>query len=698
MSRVKIVGLVILSIIAILLLALHILLPHLLHLDEIRSVAEKKASEAFGRRITISGAKLSLLPNPGIRFEDISISDVVDFNPDPVVNLTSLDLSTEWDSIFMGRLDFNKISIVEPKVRLIRNARGAWNFEETALAISGAILPLSWQNKEIQKLVEFPLPVTFAIQVLTVIDGEVLLEDVAKSIFSNDLLFKGINARLTNDGFDSPVMVSASLDAPGEDSRVLVDGEVGPLGKDPKLDQISVDITVNAQELKFKSAAIPAVGIPLVITGGFQTKESIRGTLGEGFRFEQSAEFVDVSLDSEKGFPVARDLSGSLQQKGMVHPASHSIQIDHFNLVVEDMNLTATGKVRHNGILPELDLKFQSSMIDLSDLAKHFPDIESRMSVVGNLSAKGLMTGTVGKDLTASLEAVSSFIEMDRGPLLLNRTERTGEPDRPSHVDGDLPYLLPPNLPLSVSARITVADGRFEWISFSDLKSEIRVKNRWASLDKMEFSAFGGRITGSSWFNMRKLPATYGNDIRIRNMEIDRFLTSFAGLEGILYGTASLDLFVSGRGRNMDQFKETTTGLGKFQITSGKYTPANFLKEVLEAASLKTGFLHSDETEFNSMDSNIAVRGGRIDFTSLDCVADDWGLKGSGIIGLDQSLSLRYRMILSDSTASKIGAENLKTLPKDKNSHFQIPFRLSGTFTSPLFSFDSKAMDQIAEK
>ena len=693
MGRAKKIGLISLSVIALILALFFVGVPRLLHLDRARAIAQERATEVLGREVTISRAGLSLLPGPRVRFKDISIADSAGFGSGPVIHMGSLDLVVGWKAMLQGRVEVQRLILVDPRITFFRNSRGAWNGRETMLLLGGALLSGVGNGSGIDLGNDFPMPVSLSFKDVRIKDGEVVFRDQSAEVLSRDLSVHGIDAAISCSDAGAPITITASIKPLGRHSRIDVNGTVGPVGERPDPTRIPIDISLSTDNFRLEEVSLPLKDIPLILSGTVRWEETIAGSVKGGFLFEQEAEFADVRIDSQRGFSIIRSLSGSLSQQGRIQPEVPSIQLERLELTAGGARFSASGSVRHSGVLPEVDLRFESGRIDLARLLKHFPDLARRIVAKGDLTIKGMAKGTATKDLKASVDITSTYIEMDRGPLLM---EKASDSDREASLSRDHYEILPPSLPMSVSAKLSVSEGRFEWVTFSDLTADLRIRNRWASLDRMAFSAFGGRISGSSWFNMRDLPASYGNDVEIRDMEIDRFLTSFAGLKGIMYGKASLDLFVSGRGRNMDQFKETTTGLGQFRIASGRYTPASFLRGALEAASLPVDGSLPDQTEFDSMDSTIAVRGGKIDFSGLTCSAADWELAGSGIIGLDQGLSLRYFMTLSDSVASRIGEDRVANLPRDNQGRLQIPFTLSGTFTSPEFSLDSDAVRKSA--
>jgi len=692
MGSAKKIGFVSLSIVALVILVLILALPYLLPLDQARKIAEEKATEAIGRQVTISRVGLALLPTPYVRLEDISAADPSGGGTVSDIRMSSLELGLTWSSLLKGRVQVNTITAVEPGVTLLIEPGDVWNLQRKGEIVVVSLLSGIRLASEAALDKDLPVRVSLSVADVKVKGGEVVLRDLSGKVLDKDISFGSIDAAFTYISPEAPLKFNASLNLPGSHSTITANGTIGPIGEETDGGNIPLEIFGKAVDLKLKETPVPVKDIPLAVSGTFRSEGIVSGTFVQGFQFRQKAEFSDVKVSSDKGFAIVQDLGGSLIQAGDINLADNLIELDKFEFTAGDALFSAKGAVSHNGILPHIDMTYESNRIDLADFVKYFPDLEKRISVKGDLTITGQAKGTANKDLLATMDLVSSSIEMDRGPLLMDNNP---DADRTSVKAQELTELLPPSLPMTISARISVPRGRFEWVTFSDLTADIRIKNRWASLDKMVFSAFGGRLTGSSWFNMREFPASYGNDIKIRDMEIDQFLAAFAGLPGIMYGKAALDLFVSGRGENMDQFKETTLGLGKFSIASGKYTPANFLKGALEAASLPISDKLPDQTEFDSMKSTIAVRGGKINFTELTCTAADWVLNGSGIIGLDQSLSLRYFMTLSDSVASTIEKDKQEYLPRDDQGHLQIPFKLSRTFTSPEFSLDSKTMEEV---
>ena len=124
MKRALKVILIVVGILVVLLL----IVPFLIPVNQFRPTIEEKASAALGRRVQLGNLSLSLISG-SLSAEDLSIGDDPKFSSAPFLTAKSLKVGVEiMPLIFSKTLNVTGVTIDSPKVTLLHNPAGEWNF------------------------------------------------------------------------------------------------------------------------------------------------------------------------------------------------------------------------------------------------------------------------------------------------------------------------------------------------------------------------------------------------------------------------------------------------------------------------------------------------------------------------------------------------------------------------------------------
>ncbi|HDL52798.1 MAG TPA: AsmA family protein, partial [Proteobacteria bacterium] len=360
-----------------------------------------------------------------------------------------------------------------------------------------------------------------------------------------------------------------------------------------------------------------------------------------------------------------------------------------------DLNFSGTigpvGKVPDPGKIP-LDLELTIPPFDLARIPGLVGDIP--LSLSGDVSFKGSVKGTMGKGLAARMDFSSSNLEFDRRPALKEAGKGAKEP--PPGAGKKFEPIRPP--PITVSGGINVAKGRFEKMAFTDLTATLSQKGARFNLDRMSLSAFSGRLEGSAWADLGKAPIEYGSKMKMDKVQINEAVSAFSSLGGLLFGEASSNISLSGKGTEFKDIKTSLLGNGTLELGPGRLTSANLMAGAAGAASLLGMGSDGKETKFDGMNASFSVKDGKFNFSRLGISTKGWSMKGSGAVGLDQSLALSTNITLSEPTASKIPENSPRLFPRNSRGLTIIPLKVSGTVTSPRFALDTGTMKAAARE
>jgi len=108
---------------------LGVLLPPYVNLKRFRTRLEGSIGGALGRKVTVGGASLRLLPRPGFNLDDLVVYDDPSISAEPMIRAASVTASLRLASLWRGRLEIASLTLQYPSLNLVRAADGRWNVE-----------------------------------------------------------------------------------------------------------------------------------------------------------------------------------------------------------------------------------------------------------------------------------------------------------------------------------------------------------------------------------------------------------------------------------------------------------------------------------------------------------------------------------------------------------------------------------------
>lgn len=680
------------GILIVLLVAIIVATPYLLNVDALRDWGERKASSRTGRDVTIDDVSFSWI-GPRILLKGFSISEVEEFGSEPFARFQSLDLKLRLLDLLRLRLSVEHVILSEPRIRAIRNTEGYFNFDDIIerfnAPVATASMPLAAMAPD-REGIEGP-PIDLLVEEIRMEDGELFFSDATIPRLGRGITCKGMSLILRDLSLDRPVTISAFLGINRLSRDVEFEGIVGPVGKTIVPGRIPFDLNLNL--LPFELVRISQIigSLPVAPSGVISVRQRVRGSISEGITFEANSTLQKLNVETMEGKRLVRNFNGSFSQNGRVDLNSRTLSLTGLRLEAYQAIFEASGSVADLGPSPTLNLGISSNAIPLAGWDEVLPGLGPMVKLEGDLTFKGKLGGTVGKDLAADLAFSSNRFEMDRGPALLERSSTV----RPAGTEPVDPIKAPP---ISITGTVTVDQGRFEKIAFSDMKALLSQRGTLFSLDDMGMTVFSGRLSGKAWTDLGMLPLAYGANLAMSDIQVNDALAALTGLDGILYSKVSMDTSIDGRGTEFADLQKYLSGNGTVTGGEGRLTTANLAGGAAKAASLLGLGGESGETRFNDMNMTFTIEDGKVRVSSMVIATEEWSMRTSGEIGLDQSLSMVSRMTLSKEATGKIPEERRGLFPKEPDGRVQIPLKIRGTVTSPKIGLDTTAMSQAAKE
>jgi|GEM_PF-5814567 len=668
--------------------------PYLLNLDSLRQWTERQAEARLGREVTIQDVGFSWA-GPKVRLSGFSVAEGEGFGTEPFADLESFDLKLKFVDLLRLRLTVEHIVFSAPRVRVIRDESGRFNFDDILGRFSAppeASLPLAAMTPG-GEAVQAP-PIDLLVEQIRIENGTFFIQDATIPRLGRGITCETVNLLLTDLSFDKPMTIRASLglNQPGEDIRF--EGKVGPLGKRIVPAKIPLDLQLSLEP--FELARIPKIigPLPMGLSGVLSASQKVSGTLEEGILFNGDALLRGLNVQKPGGQQQVAGFDGTFALAGRLDIPGRDLYLDSSRLEAHKAIFEAAGSVRRLGRAPVISLDVSSNSIPLSGWEEVLPPLGSLMKLDGDLTFQGKVRGTPGKDLLAELSFRSEKFEADRGPALMERSS-----SKAAAPEGGQEPLQPIKAPpITLKGMVAVKDGRFEKISFSNLKANLSQRGTRFSLDNLSLQAFSGGVQGSAWADLGELPLAYGSSLSLDDIQVNEILSSLAGMGGILFGTTSMDLSLSGKGTEFEDLKKYLTGKGSLSGEDGRLTSANLAGGAAKAASLLGIGGEGSETTFEAIKASFSIENGKVKVGNMGIETGEWSLKALGDIGLDKTLSLSSRMTLSEAATARIPEERRRLFPRESDGRVQVPLKIGGTVTSPSFALDTSAMGEAARE
>lgn len=363
----------IVAIVVVTLIALFVVVPFFVPVNQFRPTIEAQASQALGRRVQLGDLGFSLLRG-SVTAHDLSIADDPNFSTSAFLKAKTLNVGVKILPLILSRsLEVTGISIEQPQVTLLQNSAGNWNF---------ASLGGGQTASNSQTSAGTPAG-AFVIEKFSLKDGRI---NIGSSNAQKRSTYDHVEVKSSNVSITAKFPVDVTLTLPGGGTFKLT-GNVGPINMgDATVTPLDVKLEVN--------------GLNLASTGILASNAGLGGVLD-----------VDANLTSQNG--IAETSGNATLTKALLvsggSPASVPVTL------LFDTNYDLTKSV---GVLNPSTLKIGNAEAQLTGTyqmaanattvnvkldAKAMPaaDLQSFLPALGINLPKGasLQSGTIDADL-----------------------------------------------------------------------------------------------------------------------------------------------------------------------------------------------------------------------------------------------------------------------------------------------------------
>jgi AsmA protein len=274
--------------------------PFFVDADKFRPRVETEASAALGRTVKIGHLDFSLLRGAVVA-KDVQVADDPRFSQQAFVQAKALSIGAEvWPLIARKELQINSIRLDEPKISLVKNTAGKWNFES-----------LGAKNERKQSSQPGP---PLSVSSLKIRDGEITVAQGSKKT-----TYKNVSADVSNfsDKTEFPFQVSAETPGGG---TLKLDGHAGTLAAgDMATTPLQAEVTIKQLNLAQTGFVDPASGISGTLDYQGQVKSDGKTLESEGKATASNLKVVKSGAPARQ--PITVDYASEVdlaQKKGVI--------------------------------------------------------------------------------------------------------------------------------------------------------------------------------------------------------------------------------------------------------------------------------------------------------------------------------------------------------------------------------------------
>jgi len=369
---------IVLIVIAVVIVLL-VILPYLVPVNQFRPTIEEKVGAALGRKVELGNLSFSLIGG-SLSAENLSIGDDPKFSPTPFLTAKSLKVGVEiMPLIFSKSLEVTGVTIVEPKVTLLRNAAGRWNYSSLGGAAS-APDPKAAPAKSAAPGGDV------AIKQLDLKDGVIIIGNTNSQKRST---YDHVDVTASNVSSASKFPVKISADLPGG-GKFKFDGTAGPLdATDSALTPIDAKLAISSMNLATSGVLDPSAGL-----GGVLDLDATIGSQSGVAQIKGNAKLSKAMLvagGSPAGVPLTVDFDTKYdlgKNTGVLNPSTVKIGSAAAHL---------SGTYATAGESTTVNIKVTGQNMPAQDLVAFLPALGIHMPNGASLTA-----GTINTNLALS--------------------------------------------------------------------------------------------------------------------------------------------------------------------------------------------------------------------------------------------------------------------------------------------------------
>ncbi len=575
----------------------------MLNVNRFRPRIQAELQAQLGRPVTLGELHLHLIPF-SIKVDGLSIAESPAFpSSQPFATAQEVYASAGLMSLIRGNPQINDITLSQPKIEMIRNAAGVWNF--STLGSPSAAAPSSGAPANPPAGGNGPAASGsnegggLTLNQLKITGGQVAVTDLKTK--SPRTVYNNIDVTLSDFAPGKPFNLDAGIHFPGQGKELVsFKGKVGPLNSNAQVTPVDGQLSIEQVAL---------AGLNSIAAGSIPPNTDAVAT----------------------GQAIVTSQGGAIGAKG-------TLNLD--NAVVQGKKVDAP-------INAQYDLKFDQNTNQIA--------IASSTVKVGPtaVALSGTMDGsTTPSKLNVKLStANASITELSRLAALFGSGGNNSDAVKGT-VSADLNITGTTKDP-TIQGNINAPNVQAQDIVLTNVKSTVAMSNGVLTLNPLTAGIFGGSENGAVTLDTKPAQPQCSVKAHFAGVDTNALLSAVSTAKNTLYGQLTADTDLGFAVTDSANLAKTLNGTVNFNVANGKLQNVNILNELSKvgkflnaAPTQQTG----NSTALEKLAGTLNIRNGVATTNNLVAALPQGSLAATGSMNLaDQGLNLHVNAVLANS-------------------------------------------------
>ena len=325
-----------------------------------------RVSDALGRRVEVGQIKAQMGFGVSVEVSGLKIADDAGFSTRPFLAANEVSVEVEFVPLLYGEARVARLDLINPDIRIVRNARGDLNIDSIGTNAEQVSSPKKRRTRKKSSLAEL------SVKALSVENGAVYYNDLAEK--ATPIEIHRLDFDVTNFSAVAAFDFDMKLAFAGDEQNVAASGKLGPLLQHGVLDASGIPI-----DMKLRADAIPLdrirtltdVGADIPAALKIPDPISLAGTVQGSLAKIAFAINTDLTADRIAYSGFFKKPAGTAMTLKANGTWSDQLEIAGANLKLGDLELTAS-RFSVGGPRP-LSAQIDTNNFNLANLSPMIP-------------------------------------------------------------------------------------------------------------------------------------------------------------------------------------------------------------------------------------------------------------------------------------------------------------------------------------
>ena len=551
------------GIIVVLLIAAIIIIPQVVDVQKYKPQIEKAVTDATGRPFKLGGdLDVSVFPWVGVSLSDLSLGNPEGFEKKAFVTIKAFEVRVKLMPLLSKKIEVKQFVMQEPEIFLTKLANGRTNWEDLGKSQKKDTAPLASKKESKEKKTKSDhLPISsLAVGKFSISKGRLVFNDAGKQKEISDIYLD-----LKNVSLDKQIEIMFRANADGH--PVVIDGKVGPLGKEPGKGTVPLEISLDLfKELKI---AINGMAIDPLTAKKFDLTVDIAPF---------SPRKIMAALD--RPFPVKTAdpaVMNKIALKATVKGSASDITLSDGSLTLDDSTLTLMLAAKD---FEKPDVVFDINL-DQIDVDRYLPPKPAKKEAKKPDTKPETKPDTKPKD-----KADEKKGETDYAPL------------RKMIVDGTVKI-----------GKLTASNAKIE-----NFVLKINGENGVFDIDPLSLDFYQGHLLSTVNLDVTDNKPVTRVTINTKGIQVGPLLHDIMQKD-VLGGSLESDIALKMKGDGPEMIKQTLNGNGNLVLRDGTIIGidlAGMVRNIASQFGIGEELKEKPKTDFAELDAPFTITNGRV--------------------------------------------------------------------------------------